>query len=196
MKRILSLLIAVLVVLSFTACEETGVLLAENGRGIVDLFQRTGLHTLAEFDLDFDGTYEMFSYRAAEDGGYELNIGRRDEADFIYTYKLPDAADAKLWVVDCDMTDSRLELLFNGTNSNGDPTLAAIRVKEDGSGFEVFEIHGLLDVPDDYKFDHKAGFPVTFRTDIPGAERVTGYLTVTKDGFKLISETLKPVKDN
>ncbi len=98
-------------------------------------------------------------------------------------------------VADCDPDDGRREVIISHSSDEREGT-AAIRVKKDGSGFEVLETSFVFGTersayegfPADFCFRPSEGLPMMIRTEIMGTYYLNGRFTVAEEGFSILSE--------
>lgn len=141
-------------------------------------------------DLNFDGVEDTVLYAQSAIDEYEfytritIELGNSDVKDpFLYEVKYSYGVNA--WVMDCDPTDSRLDVVVTYCQDSDDWTSAAFRVNGNGNGIDSFEDYCGIMLTENYNFSSEEGFPIITRTDILGTHDVDAYYTVTAEGFKL-----------
>ncbi len=156
-----------------------------------------------ETDLDFDGKPDTLTFKneGATNGLYsgisysiEVRLGAYpdgffllDEAEYVMS--------CALRVLDCDTSDNRLDILFNYLTSEGGEYVNAWRVSEVGNEIVHFSLPmaavietssgSLLEAVGD--FDAALGIPVRIRTEILDTQYVSARMTVTSEGFRLLT---------
>ncbi len=103
--------------------------------------------------------------------------------------------------VDFDPTDGHTEVLVSYDCEDGDPLTYVYRLKDDGTGFDVFvePIEVTLDetrieswyyngIPEGFAFDSKTGLGFRRRTEILGTTFVSNSFTVDETGIKYIDD--------
>lgn len=216
MKRIITGIFVILLALSFAACcrpdspvpadeptaapteapaaEPTEV--PEPQTGVLDFLTKVEPDTQVSIDIDYDGMEDRIAFREDEGGKAEVEISRGADIAHVFTYEVPYSYGVTMWIMDCDPTDSRLEVVITYVQDSDDSSSVAFRVNEEGTWLDTFESGMAVTIPDGYLFEHEAGFPVSIRTEILGTCFVEGSCTVTADGFKLVSEgCLYPVTE-
>lgn len=143
-------------------------------------------------DVDYDGLKDTVAISSEEldygDTAYTVSITRGAFPDKVYSYEIPYAYDFHCWVIDCDPTDSRLEVLFTYAQDSDDCTTVAMRVKDNGLTVDIFE--GWFDVQASAmdSFSSEYGFEICGRTEIWGTSSIYADVTITKNGFTLLSD--------
>ena len=153
-------------------------------------------------DLDYDGKPDTITFI---DNGPNEGVGEGNsikitvelgsnpgkvitlnESDYVLSYALR--------ILDCDITDDRLDLIFNAFGADLSETVIAYRVNDSGS-IEAFPIewsavietepHVFMDAHG--TFDATQGIPISMRTEIFDSQNITARMTVTAEGFRVIS---------
>ena len=150
-------------------------------------------------DLDGDGQDDVAMISAEEDeegwARYSVSITRAADPENTFEYDAGYGFRFVGAVLDLDPSDAGKEIVFC-TDDEGDSTTFAVRFKDDGSGFEVFDkrmesfdtmamFHGIAE---DYVFNASEGIWTCRRTEILGTHFVGGRYTVTANGFEFLNE--------
>lgn len=103
---------------------------------------------------------------------------------------------------DFDPSDKHTEIMLCYDMCDGDPATVVLRLKDDGSGFDVFTeyIEAVVEyddwvgswyyngLPESFVFNAENGFCFVRRTEILGTTFVANRFTVTKDGFVILND--------
>ncbi len=129
-----------------------------------------------------EGTNEGISYSVQVTLGSEpektLNL---QTYDYIY--------ECSLYVIDCDVSDDRLELLFWGITESEGYYITAWRMNDSGSSIAAYPINvgAELLTDENGSFDPSNGIPLCVYTNLLDTQGVTGLFTITNEGFRLLS---------
>lgn len=153
----------------------------------------------AVFDIDFDGLDDTITAKIAgreSDGTSEfvISITRGAYPDDPFVYSVPGLpGNAAAYVLDCDTSDNRLDILFCADGRNGEASfMRAFRVDRDGTAILVtqndvgrIELTGRFSEED--AFDATLGIPVYFITQTLDTQAIRALVTVTDNGFELLT---------
>lgn len=159
--------------------------------GIEDFCKPLDVYGENSFDIDFDGEDDQLSFKGEvinewDDKSFELSVvtaaGVEKKLEISLCY------DLYAWIVDCDPTDSRLDIILTNIFESDDWTTYVLRLNDAGTDFIVAE--DWFEVSSDIEtvFTSEGGFPVIDRTDILGTRHVTANMTMTEEGLKLVSD--------
>lgn len=146
-------------------------------------------------DLDFDGKKDtvLLSMTEPDEVGFRsflVTITLGSEPDTPYTWKTEIwywVSVGSLYVLDCDINDNRLDVLFCGGDGLYNICLTSFRVKPEGHSIAEHFWGIELQTDDDGMFDPTEGIPVMVRTEIMDTQYVSTRITVTDEGFMLLS---------
>ena len=154
-------------------------------------------------DMDGDGADDIVLVSSVHEEWddwyctYVVTITRAADPEHPYTYETDSGVYGLLGcIADCDPADPQKELIISFDQEDFDPLTYAFRFKDDGSGFESF-VEPILFIdyapnfrglPDDFVYHADEGLYIERRTEILGTFFVSNRITVTKDGFKLLSD--------
>ena len=159
--------------------------------GVEDYFVVLEKNKAVNVDLNFDGQEEtvILSEGALEYGEFEsmLTVTFGGSNASVFSYKVNYSYGVTAWIMDCDPTDSKLDVVLSYCQDSDDWTSAAFRVNNEANGMDTFEDYCGIIIPDGYAYSSEEGFPIFTRTDILGTTDVNAYYTVTEEGFKLVS---------
>ena len=154
-------------------------------------------------DLDFDGKPDTITFKnegATNDLysgiSYSIEVRLGAYADRFFILKKADfVMSCALRVLDCDTADNRLDILFNCLTSEGGEYINAWRVNEVGNEIVHFSLPmaavietssgSLSEAVGD--FDATLGIPVRTRTEILDTQYVSARMTITSEGFRLLT---------
>lgn len=231
MKRIISGILFVLLVLSLTACtaslpspaspapseqaEDVTPEPTENTpeptetipdptvdivTGQKDFYALVEPNSAITVDLDFDGKLDTVSFFTGEKNEYdeyESTITIKEGTGAESEFKIERAYETHLIVLDCDDTDSRLDIVACWCQESDDWSARGFRISETGSGVTTYEGGFGFVLPADYDFHSEQGFRVFTRADVLGTYDLDVYYTLTADGFKSTDDLyLYPIYDN
>ncbi len=151
----------------------------------------TVLVSITENQLGIDNDLEMtVNITLASDPGNRYSF----DTDYF-------PGDVCAAAVDFDPTDGHTEVLVSYDCEDGDPLTYVYRLKDDGTGFDVFvePIEVTLDetrieswyyngIPEGFAFDSKTGLGFRRRTEILGTTFVSNSFTVDETGIKYIDD--------
>ena len=158
-------------------------------------------------DLDFDGKPDTVTLTdngptegIGEGNGVKITVELGSNPGKAVTLYENDYVESfALRVLDCDTSDDRLELLFNAFGANLSEIVIAYRVNDSGS-IDAFPIernavietepYNFMDAHG--TFDMTQGIPVSMRTEIFDTQYITARMTITADGFRVISPYIFP----
>lgn len=212
MKRIFSIILALVLVLSLVGCVKPGVdptsdpteTPADNTTeepteeptpepvvGIPDFCVELDTKSSNKYDIDFDGVDDQidFVWAAANEYGdknYEITVKTAAGAKQIYEPGI--CYDLYAWLIDCDPTDGRMELLISYVFDSDDWCTYALRLNDEKTGFRSFTNGYEIDSEIVSWFTSEGGFPVIDRTDILGTSSISGFMTINAEGFAVISD--------
>jgi hypothetical protein len=157
--------------------------------GIKDFFALVERDSAITLDLDFDGEEETVSFFTTEDNEYgefsatvTVSRGNNELGSFTVdgTYLF------RLIVLDCDETDSRLDIVASWAEESDDWSAKGLRITEEENvnGLDAFDGSFGFNLPADYDFHSEKGFRVFTREDALGTYDLETYCTLTSDGFK------------
>ncbi len=159
--------------------------------GFADYCTPLDINKSIGLDLDFDGiedTVFIKKYDGDYDDNYDVNITLGKSPSKTHTYTVEDSYDLSAWVVDCDPSDKRLEVLFTFAQDSDDWTSVALRVNKNGSGIDEFHDYVQISGTIKKEFTSEKGFPILKMTDILGTHSIGGYNTVTQYMFEKTSD--------
>ena len=153
-----------------------------------------------EADLDFDGKPD--TVELVDEGEIELYPGCRTYAVYVTMGSDPEnrikldeftkVESCALRVLDCNMDDERLELLFNAYAAELTEFVTAWRLNDHGE-FDAFPIERVAELETDGTywdahgyFDATKGIPISTRTEIFDTQYIPARFTITEEGFKLL----------
>lgn len=150
-------------------------------------------------DIDFDGVAETIGLIRTK-RGCKLTIESITFGDFEYDFDYdipvfgPRADDCLLRILDCDVSDSRLDLLLTTMDQDDFCYLHAVRVSSTG---EILVIEppvwlGLVTDNEEYgqidgDFDATLGIPCMIYTEILDTQTLAARMTITDEGFKRLT---------
>ena len=155
-----------------------------------------------EVDLDFDGKPDTIKFvdngpneGIGEGNGIKITVELGSNPGKVITLNEMDYVEScALRILDCDITDDRLDIIFNAFGINLSEIVIAYRVNDSGS-IEAFPIecgaiietepHVFMDAHG--TFDATQGIPISMRTEIFDSQYITARMTVTAEGFRVIS---------
>ncbi|MCR5611142.1 MAG: M56 family metallopeptidase [Clostridiales bacterium] len=149
---------------------------------------------LIDCDLDFDGLPDtVLVTGGGESFTVTVTLGA-DPSESFYFEQPNNVYQYGVHVVDCDITDERLEIVVDFLTEDDGEYLAVLRVRRGGSGIDCFmpEVQTVLNTRDDGYFDPSWGIPVKMRTEIFGTSYLVSCLTVTDDGLYLTQPLFNP----
>ena len=233
MKKIISLLLALLAVVSFASCghtdhpttptaepteapsqeptaeptpeptaEPTPEPTPEPILGYTDLLIILDTEGTNKADIDLDGrddTITFFPSEPNENGEIKYTVMVRTSTGVTHESSLSYYSSFAAYIVDCDPTDGKLELLYSGEFSTGDRSLDALRMNESKTQFKFYSIARGVSPEIEEGFSSEKGFPVLWKTLVLGLKQLKGYMTLTDEGFVLVSDgyeyvDLTPIK--
>lgn len=142
-------------------------------------------------DMDFDGRNDSFSFFTHEEEGldvpsYELVVRTSAGAQYDVDFSVCDEIYA--WIVDCDPTDCRAELIVTTRYLTEDWSTYGLRLSESEKEFKVFTApFGVVKELED-SFTSESGLPVFDDTMILGARKLSAYAALGDEGFGLLSD--------
>ena len=153
-------------------------------------------------DIDGDGEDDIVLISEnLEDGkwvnGYRVTIDRACDPGNPFVWDTDDQSWAILGaIVDCDPETPAKQLVFWARMEDAGGATYAVRLKDDGSDFEVFvhpaEFFGgsaFYDgYPDDWVFHAEDGLPFLKRTEVFGTHFVSNRYTITANGFEVLDD--------
>ena len=146
-------------------------------------------------DMDFDGVMDSIIWNYNESADLDgwpkcvITVIHGTQSDTPYVYSLNGYVDAA-YVIDCDLSDNRLDILFSTSTETGFWESCVLRVNEDASGmFSQIVDHGFdFDDPD----LGPGEFSVLEYTDLTSSCTdglpVTATATIDQQGLKLLSD--------
>ena len=145
-------------------------------------------------DIDFDGVEDRVLFKqepASEWGDYYyytiiVNLGG-DEANEIKYGDECVRIEGCAWIVDCDTTDSRLDILISSADPGGDWSSAACKLNDERTGFNTVTDWVCIYISDDQPFSTENGFCATRQSNVLGTRELRANMTVTKDGFAALT---------
>lgn len=155
-----------------------------------------------EVDLDFDGKPDIVelvdegatgSDERARTYSVYVTLGS-DKNSRVLLESFEDIESCALRVLDCDMGDDRLELLFNAFGAQLSEIVTAWRVNASG-GFIAYPINWMAYVVTDENewmnahgnFDASKGIPIATRTEIFDTQYLTARMTIADDDFRMLA---------
>ena len=143
-------------------------------------------------DLDFDWKEDIIFIKRSKadewDDRFDIEVTLGSDPEKPYTYTVDYCYDFYAWCVDCDPSDSRLEILVSFAQDSDDWTSSALRVAEGGGTFDRFDSYITISSSIDREFTSEGGFFVYDRTEIFGTYTVVNNMTVTKEGFSPVGD--------
>ena len=142
-------------------------------------------------DIDFDGVEDrvLFKQESVSEWDYDytliINLSG-DEANEL-KYSFENQSDGSAWIVDCDTTDSRLDILINSADPGGDWSSAACKLNDERTGFNTVTDWVCIYISDDQPFSTENGFCATRQSNVLGTRELRANMTVTKDGFAALT---------
>ncbi|MBR6429210.1 MAG: hypothetical protein IKS43_06100 [Clostridia bacterium] len=173
----------------------TAVLPNEHSAFFMELFEDIPAYA----DLDGDGAEDTVLIESSWQDEYafisRLTITLAASPEEPFVYDMEDYWFMSGAIADLDPDDGRLTVVCSISREEGENTVA-LRVKADGSGFDVFTAdfefgtersayHGF---PVGFGFTQDEGLPMMKRTEIFGTYYLNGRFTVTDEGFVDLSE--------
>ena len=155
--------------------------------GIKDFYALVEPNSSLTVDLDFDGDPDTVSFSAGEPNEYDeydstVTIIEGDGSES--SFAIDRAYITRLIVLDCDETDSRLDIVACWCQESDDWSAMGFRISELGSGVVTYEGGFGFILPADYDFHSEKGFRVFCRADVLGTYDLDVYYTLTAEGFK------------
>ena len=140
-------------------------------------------------DIDFDGLddtilFEQHHKNEWDDEGL-LTVTRGAEGADPYTYSIGYCYEAEVYVLDCDISDGRLDILLWYGQDSEDYTSLVARVNEDGTGMFTQEAWYRFDISDPLTVPNE--FTVISQCDVLGTRFLSAYATVDAGGLKFSS---------
>ena len=160
--------------------------------GFADYSELLAIEEDNVLDLDFDGLDDkVFIERSKADDyddRYDVKVTLGSNPGKTHTFTVDYCYEFSAWVVDCDPSDKRLEILYTFVQDSDDWTSFALRV--DSSGKAIDEFHDYLEIGSELcdEFTSEKGFPIYKTTDILGTHSIKGYNTVTQHMFEKTTE--------
>lgn len=152
----------------------------------------------ASVDIDGDGrddTVLVAVGKEAPDGNeLSVSITLAADPDAPYVFDAGEGHSLFAAAVDTNTSDDHIEVILCYDLCDGDPITYVFRMKDDGSGFDVFTRE--IDLGDggwwynglgDYVYRAEEGLPFSIRTEILGTYFVFDHFTVTKDGIEFMT---------
>ena len=142
-------------------------------------------------DIDFDGRPDIFEFfsRAVEGcdaPSYELIV--RTAAGAQYDLDLSVCDEIYAWIVDCDPTDGRAEVIVTSRYITDDWATCGLRLDPYKSAFKYYdEAFGVSMALED-SFTSEGGLAVLNKTTIWGPRKLSARATLDDDGFRLLTE--------
>ena len=173
----------------------TAVLPNEHSAFFMELFEDIPAYA----DIDGDGAEDTVLIESSWQDEYafisRLTITLAASPEEPFVYDMEDYWFMSGAIADLDPDDGRLTVVCSISREEGENTVA-LRVKADGSGFDVFTAgfefgtehsayHGF---PVGFGFTQDEGLPMMKRTEIFGTYYLNGRFTVTDEGFVDLSE--------
>lgn len=173
----------------------TAVLPNEHSAFFMELFEDIPAYA----DIDGDGAEDTVLIESSWQDEYafisRLTITLAASPEEPFVYDMEDYWFMSGAIADLDPDDGRLTVVCSIFREEGENTVA-LRVKADGSGFDVFTAgfefgtersayHGF---PVGFGFTQDEGLPMMKRTEIFGTYYLNGRFTVTDEGFVDLSE--------
>ncbi|MBR0134905.1 MAG: hypothetical protein IJM18_01775 [Clostridia bacterium] len=150
-----------------------------------------------EADIDFDGRPDAISLEpiGEYDEDYLITVKLGAFHDEPFTYECYGITSCALRLLDCDTSDNRLDLLFNGFGEDGWEVVFALRADDETGKIVQFKLPVQAEIITDSEeyedahgnFDATQGIPVWSRTEILDTQFVSSRMTVTNDGFRLLT---------
>ena len=146
-----------------------------------------------KIDLDCDGVPESVALNVTplDEEGFEsrMDLTVRLGSDPDKAYKLNDNMidSYRLYVIDCDTEDDRLDLLLI-YGYYEDTVVRAIRVNEAGDGFDFFDAPAYFDFGSikEGPLDISEGIPMLVGTDLFNTQELDARAIITSEGFRFI----------
>lgn len=154
--------------------------------GVEDYCMELETEKLYSVDLDYDGLPDTVYIEAfpAEDElfSYRVNVGIATKPGRLCIRDVKPTPDFHVWIVDCDPSDSRLEVLIS-FSEDGVWMSEAIRVREAGGDTDRFTDY--LHIRDDLasNFSSDGGFIAFSSTKILGSSALIAKMKVDRNGF-------------
>ena len=148
-----------------------------------------------KLDIDLDGLEDTLYVSTAPGPDYEeltnytVTFTRGSDAPGInYVYEFEYCDGMRIWVLDCDPSDSRLEIVMSYYWNGEYGASTYIRVSDDGKTVESESAYIWVSEDDIDSFTSEGGFAAFVQTDIFGTHPLIGRVTVGKDGFEVVSD--------
>ena len=140
-------------------------------------------------DIDFDGRPDIFEFfsRAVEGcdaPSYELIV--RTAAGAQYDLDLSVCDEIYAWIVDCDPTDGRAEVIVTSRYITDDWATCGLRLDPYKSAFKYYD--EAFGVSMAFSFTSEGGLAVLNKTTILGPRKLSARATLDDDGFRLLTE--------
>ncbi|MBR3487406.1 MAG: hypothetical protein IKH31_07565 [Clostridia bacterium] len=140
-------------------------------------------------DIDFDGRPDIFEFfsRAVEGcdaPSYELIV--RTAAGVQYDLDLSVCDEIYAWIVDCDPTDGRAEVIVTSRYITDDWATCGLRLDPYKSAFKYYD--EAFGVSMAFSFTSEGGLSVLNKTTIWGPRKLSARATLDDDGFRLLTE--------
>lgn len=139
-------------------------------------------------DIDFDGIMDTILFEK-EDRGYDewdckLTVTRGANGTEPFVYEISRGKGVRLIIIDCDKTDSRLDMLLCWDQGSDDRASLICRVNEDASGMFTEEGGYYFSISESGLKDGE--FTAAFYSDILGTQWFCTPATVDNDGIKFL----------
>lgn len=217
MKRIISGILVFVLILSLAACKKPAGVdpaadttdeplmtegpvvtpepeqTAEPMTGLKDFFALVERDSAVTVDLDFDGEEETVSFFTTEDneyGEFSATVAVTRGSAELGSFTVDGVYLFRLIVLDCDETDSRLDIVAAWAEESDDWSAKGLRVTEEVNvnGLDVFDGSFGFNLPADHDFRSGEGFPVFVSEEVFGTYDLETRYTLSGEGFKSVDD--------
>ncbi|MCR5808009.1 MAG: hypothetical protein K6G56_00450 [Clostridiales bacterium] len=138
-------------------------------------------------DLDCDGLEDTVLLRMDRkdeyDADYTIIVTRGADPDHPAEEQITNVYEIRAWVIDCDYTDSRLEVIWTDEYDSNDYSCGALRVADSGDRIVSFGDGLDITIDEDHPFTSGLGFYAFCRTEVLGTSFLPAWFTVSSDSF-------------
>ena len=158
--------------------------------GLKDYFAVVPKGESLSVDIDFDGELDtVYLIDREEDGAMmtvievKLNNGQK-------AISIMEQQDVNLIIVDCDDTDSSLDVIACWCMDGSDWFAKGLRCVEGplGTSFKNYSGDLGFSLPADYEYHSEEGFPVFVRADALGTYMMNAYYTLGENTFECVGD--------
>ncbi len=138
-------------------------------------------------DLDFDGIEDTVLLRLDRkdeyDADYTIIVTRGADPEHPAEEQITNVYEVRAWVIDCDETDSRLEVIWTDEYDSNDYSCGALRVVDSGDRIVSFGDGLDISIDEDHPFTSNLGFYASCRTEVLGTSYLPAWFKVSSDSF-------------